>query len=159
MIYRNLSIIKSNFSKNFAFFGASIYLLNSQQNSLLTINDCVFKENQSPNFGGSLYIENYGNLSINSSIFSKNLADFGAAIYLFNSHMNSLLEIGDSVFMENNSTKSGGAFFMKTFGNTLIHRNSFSNNFAASGGAIYSLNQSNIFPLFFIIFESFYILS
>ena len=141
--YGNSSIIKSNFSKNFAIFGANMYLLNSQQNSLLKITDCVFYENISPNYGGSLYMENYGNSSIYSNHFSKNLADFGAAIYLLNSQLNSLLEIADSAFIENNSTTSGGAFYMTTFGNTLIQRNNFSNNFAGSGGAIYSLNQSN----------------
>ena len=89
-------------------------------------------------------MEKYGNSSIFTSNFTKNLADFGAAIYLLNSQSNSFLEISDSVFLENNSTTSGGSFYMTTFGDTLIQRNNFSDNFAVSGGAIYSLNQSKI---------------
>ena len=90
-------------------------------------------------------MENYGNSLINASTFSNNFADFGAAIYFFNSQSNSLLEIAGSTFIENNATTSGGAFYMKTFGNTLIQKNNFSHNFAVSGGTIYSLNQSKIF--------------
>ena len=82
-IYGNTSIIRSNFSNNFASYGGAIYLFTSEENSLLEIADCGFIENNSTNYGGAIYIEIYGNTSIIRSNFSKNFAfSNGGAIYL-----------------------------------------------------------------------------
>ena len=44
-----ISMIRSEFSKNFASAGAAIYLLNSQSNSKFEIAYCVFRQNMAQN--------------------------------------------------------------------------------------------------------------
>ena len=138
----NISISRSNFSKNFANSAGSIYIFSSQYNTKLEIKDCIFIISRSTTVGGAIFMKGYGNSSIIRNIFTKNLANSGAAIYLLNSQSNSSLEINDCVFSENNSTLNGGAIFMQNFGNTSIIGNNFSNNVADLGAGIYSLNQS-----------------
>ena len=148
--YGNTAIIRNNFSNNFASYGGAILLLNSQSNALFEIADCAFIENNSTNYGGAVYMETYGNTSIIRSHFSNNFGSFGGAILLLSSQSNTIFEITDCAFVENNSTTNGGAIDMDTYGNTSIIRSNFSNNFASSyGGAIYFLKQSIFFNSIF----------
>ena len=137
----NLTIDASKFSNNFASYGGALYLLNSQVNSMILITSSNFSDNNSTNSGGAIYFSQMGNLTIYLSHFRNN---FGGALNLFNSQSNSMLTITDCIFRENNSPNISASLYMENYGNTLIQKNNFSNNFAVSGGAIYSLNQSNI---------------
>ena len=66
IVYINLS----HFSNNFAYNrGGVIYLSNSQSNSMIQITSSYFTDNNSPNsYGGAIYFEQFGNLSIYSVI-------------------------------------------------------------------------------------------
>ena len=142
--YGNTSIIRSNFSNNLGSFGGAIYLVTSQLNAFFEIENCAFIENISTDYGGSIYMKQYGNTSIIRSNFSNNFASYGGAIILYFLRLNAFFEIADCAFIENNSTNSGGAIYMDTYGNTSIIRSNFSNNFASSyGGAIYLLNTGS----------------
>ena len=144
----NISIIRSNFSNNFCSSngGCAIYLSASQLNSLVEIADCGFIKNNSTNSGGAIYMQMYRNTSLINSNFSKNLASYGGAIALFTSQSNSFFEIVDCIFIENNSSNSGGAFYSQMYGNTSIIGSNFSNNFAYYfGGAILLFNSQSIF--------------
>ena len=111
--YGNTSIIRSNFSNNFASDGCAMYLVTSQSNTLLEISDCAFIENDSTNNGGAIYMDTYGNTSIIRSNFSNNVASsYRSAIYLVTSQSNALFVITDCAFIENNSTYYGGAIDM-----------------------------------------------
>ena len=149
--YGNTSIMRSNFSNNFVISngGGAIYLVNSQSNSLFEITDCAF-ENGLTNFGGAIYMDTYGNTSIIRSNFSNNFASSydGGAIYLVTSQANALFVIADCAFIENNSTQSGGALCMNTYGNTSLIRNNFSNNFVSFGGGAINLFISQPNALF-----------
>ena len=85
---------------------------------------------------------------IRGSNFSTNVAISGAALYLYNSQVNSICEISDCFFNDNNSTLNGGAIYMEKFANALIKGNFFSNNRASLGGAIQSIGESMFFILF-----------
>ena len=139
--FGNISIIHCNFFKNVAASAAAICLGSSETNSMFKIIDSVFIENNSPFLGGAIYMQNYGKTSINRSNFSNNFATSGAAIYFLKSNSDSMLEILDCAFIENNSTMNGGAIYMRNSGNSSIMRSIFKNNFAAFGAGIYNLNQ------------------
>ena len=153
-IPENVSIFRSNFSKNLAGFGGAVFLANSQKGSFLEIVDCGFLENDSPN-GGAIGMKHYGNTSIINTYFSKNYGgSYGGAIFLSISQSNSTFEIIDCVFLENIANTNGGAIYIENFGNTLILKSEFTNNFAAYGGALFFWNHIGIF--FFFFFLGFY---
>ena len=156
-IFGNTSIIRTNFSKNFAYAGTAMIFFNSQNNSLLIITDCKFSENNSTNYGGAIYMANCGDVSIIRSYFSNNFAVAGGAILFGHSQLNSLIQIADCVFLENNSTTYGGAIYMEIFGNALLLRSNFSNNFADAEAPIYlfsSLSNSMMNVIDCIFFEN-----
>ena len=88
-ILRNTWIISSYFSNNVGEgAGGAIFLYTSFPNTLLTIDSCIFIENNSPtDNGGGIYMQAFGNISIISCTFSKNFAFNGSAIY---SHFQSI---------------------------------------------------------------------
>ena len=90
---------------------------NSKSYSKLEITDCVFNDNNATLSGGAIYMELYGNISIRSKFLHNSVVDGGAALFFFNCQPNSLLEITECDFIENNSTYSGGAFYMEQFKN------------------------------------------
>ena len=140
--YGNNTIINSKFSNNFASYGGVIYLISSQSNNLFEIVDCDFSENNSSNYGGTFYMEKFGSSTLTKNNFSKNLASHGGSLYLLTSQSNSLLEIIECVFIENDSKNYGGAIYLNMIGNTSINRSNFSNNFASYGGTIYCLTSN-----------------
>ena len=161
----NISINSSNFSNNHFFFmdasygsGGSIFSIYTQLNSMFQIVSSIFTENNSTYYGGAIYLEQFANILINSSIFSNNYAEFGGggAICLIHSQPNSLLHIFNSIFADNKSPYYyGGAIYFVEMGNISIHASNFSNNYDFyRGGAIYSFNsQSNfLFQIFGSIF-------
>ena len=112
---------------------------------LLQIEQTVIIESNSTTSGGVRYMQNFGKPVIIKSNFSNNLANFGAVFYLI-TQSNSLFQIVECVFIQNNSTNSGGAVYMKSIINILIVRRNFSYNSATDGaGIILFASQSNSF--------------
>ena len=66
----------------------------------------------------AIYMEINKDITIMRSLFSNNIANFGAAIYISYSNPNSVLEIIDSIFISNTSSNYGGAIYMQMIANT-----------------------------------------
>ena len=112
--YGDLNLLRNNFSNNYADSDAIIFLYNFQATSFLEISDCIFVENNSTSSDG-VTIENFGYVFLTRNNFSKNSANYGPALYVFNSKSYSKLEITDCVFNDNNATLSGGAIYMELY--------------------------------------------
>ena len=155
----NITIIRSNFSKNNLSRGAVIYLLSSLQNSALLIQDCLFVENNASDVGGAIGFDSVGgNITIMRSNFSKNFdLSSGAAICVLSSPQNSALLIQDCSFVENNASEYGGSIYLESIGGIIcvlislqnsvlsIQDCSFvENNARDIGGAIYLQSVGNI---------------
>ena len=107
----NISIKNSKFINNSASLSSgNIYAFNSQENTIFEITGCVFNNNSSPYYhGGAIFLQLFGNFSLNTCNFSNNFAFFkGGAIYSFASHSNSMIQIKNSIFT-NQSSSGGGA--------------------------------------------------
>ena len=138
----NFSISGSNFSKNNAFGGSAIslgYLLNTLNYSRVTINNCLFCGNT---IGSVIYVANHiGDIIIFQNVFLKNVAQYGVAILLVGSEIDSWLEINSCIFFENNSTqegKAGGVLYFVKFGNASVIQSNFSRNFVNYSGMIFA---------------------
>ena len=145
LIGGNITLMRSNFSKNFDLSrGAAIGVLSSPQNSALLIQDCSFVENNASDIGGAIYLESIGGIiMMMRSNFSKNF-DFssGAAIYLLSSLQNSEFFFEDCIFFGNQANISGGAIYLEAlYGNIKLLRNNFTLNYAISFGAAIYFNQ------------------
>ena len=111
----NTSIIRTNFSNNLALAnGGALFVITSQLNSLLEIVDCILLENNSTSSGGAIYLKMIGNTSLIRTNFSNNSASFCGAIDITISLVNSLREIMNCFFRENNSSNYGGVIYMET---------------------------------------------
>lgn len=130
--YGNLSVIQSNFSRNFVFFSGIILGDSPLSNSLMNITNCLFNENNATFGGGGICLTSFGNIFIYGSNFTKNWALVGSALYFYDSK-NSIIQINDCIFSENNSSNTGGALSMISLSNIFIFRSVFSKNI---GGAI-----------------------
>lgn len=94
---------------------------------------CNFTDNFADNYGGAIY--GYMTVLIENSLFSKNSAKEGGAVYKKGSES---MVVDGSVFMDNKATSSkGGAIYSNKW--ISIGNSSFTANTASSdGGAIYS---------------------
>ena len=111
----------------------------SDSNAAITNNGNLIIENMTllnnvgtttANMGGSIL--NNGNLEINNTLFEKNTASFGAAVY---SKAN--VTVYNSSFIDNNIYNVGGAIY-STSGNLTVYDSYFTLNRAVSGAAIYN---------------------
>ena len=100
----------------------------------LTANNVVFSENGGAN-GGAIATTAGSNLSITDSVFSENIAMYGGAIYT-----ESEAAISGSQFSEHEFTTYGGAIYVNTTSPVAISSNTFDNNDADKGEAIYIEN-------------------
>ncbi|RAP51992.1 MAG: hypothetical protein BZ138_03930 [Methanosphaera sp. rholeuAM270] len=111
----------------------------SDSNPAITNNGTLLIENlnlinnvgtTTKNNGGSII--NNGNLTVKNTIFEKNMASFGAAIYNTAS-----MSIVNSTFDENSIYNVGGAIY-SIRGNATVYDSVFRKNRAVSGAAIYN---------------------
>ncbi len=80
-----------------------------------------------------------GNLTINNCVFAKNYHDdSGAAILMRYGNGTEKISITNCVFTENNCDESGGAICLYNPGDTEISQNTFLENEAGQGAAIFS---------------------
>ena len=139
----NATIMKSNFTNNFAVEGA-IY----SNEGLLSIRNCDFTDNYAVLKGGAIYTNT--NSTIEKNKFNSNKVDFygGGVIY----SADNKIKINYNVFSNNNAiTYDGGAIYLNNV-ETSIENNLFINNTAIRyGGAIcacnstFNLTESNLF--------------
>ncbi len=113
----------------------------------LTVDTCKFYNNTAagdannmiPGHGGAIWASS-GSVSIYSSAFVLNGADFGGAV---GTDQGVFLRADDSEFFGNTATKSGGALYIgavddNQFNTIITHTDFVSNTAGASGGGIYS---------------------
>ncbi len=109
--------------------GAGVYHYDGK----LTLKDCVFKDNQSSNGGGALYLHSYQDGTvIDRCAFISNgsSSNSGAAIYVRGGN----LEVSNSTFTDNTCYSSGCAIYNQ-FGQTEVYHSTFWNNATKSPGA------------------------
>ncbi|MDR3291176.1 MAG: hypothetical protein LBT10_03405 [Methanobrevibacter sp.] len=120
-------------------YGGAIY---NDEEGIITIIRSNFAEN-SAQYGGSIF--SLANLNINSSSFTNNTALWGGAIYNINGISSNSLNINNSIFNDNNAD-DGGAIYNNLAEYTTISNSNFNNNTAKnSGGALY--NTGNHFSI------------
>ena len=120
------------------------------QLSLLTLDHCIFSDNQGVVLAGAVGVSVGTNIitNINSSLFTNNMtSNFGGAIH--HSTGNGTLQVDRCLFAGNQATSTlsshgGGALSVIANGTTLISHSSFENNSTgASGGAIQCVQNFN----------------
>ncbi len=131
----------SNFTSNYAFYGGAITNYNGDFNITNSkfISNYVKRNGTIGGQGGAIYIWNYGNTTIDSSIFQNNNASEGGAIYNIGS-----VNLNQSNFTKNNVVYFGGAILNYVEGILVIDGSIFSDNLAGyDGGAIYNTGGAN----------------
>ena len=132
------------FSNNYLDFmtsGGSIKAVNSNPNSLLSINHSFFSNNLANVQGGALYFENQKFIVLNS-IFLNNTSKFGGAIYFYSPSFSQKdnyreIVIEGNRFLQNKATITGGAIYVAKLDNHIDvqfdKNNEFEGNQAFAG--------------------------
>ncbi|KZX17124.1 putative outer membrane protein pmp20 precursor [Methanobrevibacter cuticularis] len=132
----SLTLINITLMNGTSSSGGSIY-----NNGSLTLNNCVFTNNNVIDYGGAVYSN--GTLNVFNSKFDKNTAYSGGAIYCYE---NTTMNITNSNFTNNKVTYMGGAIDSETGTLFNISNSNFINNTAGSeGGAIYTQDRYGSF--------------
>lgn len=109
----------------------------------MNIDGVEFKENGGKYAGGAIYNNDFGNLTINASIFDNNSAQFGGAINnarVEAENNGGVLTVTDSTFVNNRAWNGGairnqGQTSIVTVNNTLFSANTSTNGGAINNGA------------------------
>ena len=116
----------------------------------VSIENCVFQNNSSPDSGGVLLMYENCILSVSNTTFLHNSAVNGGTVTALG---HSLLLMSNCIFSGNSALFSmsnvhaskiygaGGAIFIKN-SNLSIFQSQFSNNYAGKGGSVYCINSS-----------------
>ncbi|MGC9516293.1 MAG: right-handed parallel beta-helix repeat-containing protein [Methanomicrobiales archaeon] len=124
------TIKKCEFNGNHANYGGAIY---NTSGSSIIVNQCKFTENNSKILGGAIY--NCGSeIKVYNSTFSKNITDYGGAVY---NTMGSSLFLNECELTENNSRIRGGAIY-NSGSELTVYNSIFTKNRAIQGGVIYN---------------------
>ena len=149
----SLFIIQSKFMNNTGGNGGVIYFQTRYSQSYLTLDECSFISNTASSNGGAVYVvDNYGTAIIDSSrnTFRDNRAYvYGGALYVSGSSQTKI-NVTESLFVNNTSQNDGGAVYLTGSNRVTSNGNSFINNKASdAGGAMYvsgnSINEYNTF--------------
>lgn len=156
--YDNI-IQSSRFIKNEGTNGGAIY----NRKASLTIDKTLFENNNATNEGGAIYTS--GKINSTENTFNRNNADIGGAI---SSHLNIMIDqnsvksntatsqggflynVGKATItqtkLNNNSAKYGGAISSQTnkTQTLLLLNDTFTNNNASVGGAIYAIGKTKL---------------
>ncbi len=158
-------IIENSTVTNNTTSGAGGGLFVSGQLSRLTVDRCIFSDNQASSlisFGGAISISTANSpdiiIDIQASLFSNNIAsDNGGAID--NSSVSGTLQIDRCLFVGNqvtdtNTNNGGGALSLSLSGTTFIRHSSFENNTSGrDGGAIQRHSPSFVLSGNFLTIE------
>ena len=157
-------IIESTFKNNNVIGrGGAIEIVNA---SKCEINDCTFENNSANRSAGAIYVHNSTSISIDKSKFENNHVNYsGGAIYfdgdngsISNSNFTNNKaryngaacmngengNVNNCIFTNNTATESAGALGWERKGNGNIEKNTFKNNNAPTGGAIYQNSATNV---------------
>ena len=158
----------SNNNKQSLINGAAIKALNSQDGSLLIVNNSIFSNNSVNSMGGGIYLDDQ-NFIIISCLFVNNSADFGGALY-FIGKARGINIVSGNTFAFNVGNVQGGAISFYYDLIELINNNVYKENSAFYGPdiaafpiffrlKIYNSGKNSIGQIFFndsfLIFDSF----
>ncbi|GAQ89025.1 hypothetical protein KFL_004800100 [Klebsormidium nitens] len=136
------SFINVAFTNNYAYYGAAVYTGGNT-----TFLGCVFYNNTAERDGGAVYLDNGSGgktLSVKDSIFYASIAGrSGGAIYMYSSGGYAL--ITDSVFAESEATEEGGAIYVTSGSNATITYTDFINGTSATGGGAVYMHGYGVF--------------
>ena len=127
----NLILENTVFERNEGNKGAAVFVSGDVE-----IAGCTFANNIA-NYGGAIYLDIYGKLSVTNTVFHGNEADKrGGAMYV---DAYSRANIGYSTFNGNCCSRdNGGAICVIGSARLYMFRSSFIGNYGVSGGAIYT---------------------
>ena len=141
----NLSVIKSNFTKNVGLsLGGVICLMGLTKNSIFIVQENVFIENNASAEGGVLYLESIsGDIRIFLNDLISNFdSNQGGAINVKSLLPNASLLVQNCLFIGNEANNQGGAIqILFLYGNLNIIQSFFKNNKVSSFGGAISLNS------------------
>jgi predicted outer membrane repeat protein len=121
-------------------FGGAIFI-NSQLDTLVSIEHSIFINNKADTDGGAIYCSMYSNPFILNNIFINNRAYGGGAIS-FDQQTNPKLV--NNLFVYNRAENHGGAiYFAGQNSGQKIYNNTFYANHAGKGGAVSCIMQSS----------------
>lgn len=132
-----LEVIDCNFTSCNATFGGAICDLGSDS----IIYSIIANNNKASYEGGAIY-KMYGTIKIDSSSFLSNEAPNGGAIFIDNS---SLLSINSSSFSDNVAEYCGGAIYTILNTNESLNSVIFKDNIAQTGNNYYEAENYNLF--------------
>lgn len=166
----NLTVLDSVFTGNTANWGGAIGNIGT-----VTLNDCIFANNSAHTFvlassyngfmgsayGGAIYNYYDSVVTANDCAFTDNYAlngnninngfSYGGAIYNGGARTNTnygILDIFDSIFINNTATSEGGAIF--NWDIMTVNGSIFEDNHAKWGGAIDSYFSANVIDCIFL---------
>lgn len=117
------------FEGNEAVYGGGAYLTNSTT----TLRTCRFVENIADEWGGGLHVHS-GAPTLSRSDLRLNQAKRGAGLYC---GPGAEMQVSNTTFWSNTATNEGGGVYVD-LATPLLINNSFSDNSAAAGGALYA---------------------
>ena len=122
----NNTVVLNNcsFYNNYALYGGAIF----SNGGNTVISNCNFLNNTGKYYGGAIY-QLYGNLSLTSSVFDKNKANDGGAVFIFSKNG---FQIENNNFTNNLANNSAGAIYTFYNQNYTISNNFYENNSAVN---------------------------
>ena len=133
-----LTINDCSFNDNESMYGGAVSLYSVEGNTF-TLKNTTFEGNKSTKYGGACYINNAVAL-INGIVATSNESNTGGALYF--SDCNIVEIVGISNFELNTASNSGGAIAISSCEDFTINGSSFNKNSSSSyGGAIHSTNN------------------
>jgi predicted outer membrane repeat protein len=136
--YGTLRVTDSYFSLNEAEDGGAIGLEDDSDTVTVTIQRTIFSANVARDEGGAIYVKNDDYVTIQNSYFDRNHSGAdGGAIYM-DGDGDSYLKVQSSRFVGNTSDEGGGAIYLEEV-NLYVYDSLFAGNLADfEGGAIFA---------------------
>ncbi len=148
-IYGDGVVFNSAFYQNSANFGGGAIGFNGSRN--IEVLSSLFLENSSPKSGGAIYARN--DTTVQNSIFIRNqsistIAGYGNGGAIYNSESSTATPtfINNS-FIENGAS-SGGAIYSKIEANTTIYYSLFTKNYSEDNSTIYCEDNTSLLAMF-----------
>ena len=140
-----LSIVNSEFAGNKGLNGGAIYTTGVGAVAIVSGSNLYLNEataNLPYGWGGALYGSEGTDVTVHSSAFSQNAADYGGAIMVYQNQHNTKLTLDTSTLDANGAGYGGGIYV--TRGTVILTNATFDKNAAnAQGGGIYIYKTTN----------------
>lgn len=142
-------------------FGGAI----QSHSSVLTINNCIFENNNNSHFGGAIFSEN-SDVNIQNTIFTQNVANQGGAVYLISDkehkasfdNCSFLYNSANEIFSEEYSITfpffTGGGAIASENTDVIITKSILKGNYATQSGGGISISDNSSLIVYNCTFDS-----